>query len=177
MPNARRWSLRRPGGVCRRSWRRVAPDRGPAHARPRSRPGPAPGGTGAAASEVAQGPRGAGGLPATHHVQPRRRRLAEPGPPPEVLGLPTEAAVADHASRLDLRLTLIAALELLTPRQRAAVVARYWEQLSEAETAAALGCSVSAVKAAAARGLKTLRQAITPDMEYAPKLSMEDAGL
>ncbi len=56
-------------------------------------------------------------------------------------------------------------------------MARYWEQLSEAETAAALGCSVSAVKAAAARGLKTLRQAITPDMEYAPKLSTEDAGL
>jgi len=40
---------------------------------------------------------------------------------PEVLGLPAEVAVADHASQLDLRLTLIAALELLTPRQRAAV--------------------------------------------------------
>jgi RNA polymerase sigma-70 factor (sigma-E family) len=94
---------------------------------------------------------------------------------PEVLGLPAEAAVADHASRLDLRLTLMAALERLTPRQRAAVVARYWEQLSEAETAAALGCSVSAVKAAAARGLRTLREAMTPD--YAPKLSTEEAGL
>ena len=96
---------------------------------------------------------------------------------PEVLGLPAEASVADHASRLDLRLALIAALELLTPRQRAAIVARYWEQLSEAETAAALGCSVSAVKAAAARGLRTLREAITPDMEHAPKLSTEEAGL
>ena len=96
---------------------------------------------------------------------------------PEVLGLPEEASVADHASLLDLRLALIAALELLTPRQRAAIVARYWEQLSEAETAAALGCSVSAVKAAAARGLRTLREAITPDMEHAPKLSTEEAGL
>ena len=93
---------------------------------------------------------------------------------PEVLGHPAEAAVADHASRLDLRLSLIAALELLTPRQRAAIVARYWEQLSEAETAAALGCSVSAVKAAAGRGLRTLRGAITPDMEYAPPLAKEE---
>jgi RNA polymerase sigma-70 factor (sigma-E family) len=92
---------------------------------------------------------------------------------PEVLGHPVEAAVADHASRLDLRLALISALELLTPRQRAAIVARYWEQLSEAETAAALGCSVSAVKSATARGLRTLRGAITPDMEYAPPLAKE----
>jgi RNA polymerase sigma-70 factor (sigma-E family) len=92
---------------------------------------------------------------------------------PEVLGLPAHAAVADPASRLDVRLMLIAALELLTPRQRAAVVARYWEQLSEAEAAAALGCSVSAVKAATGRGLGALRAALTPDMECAP----EEAGL
>jgi len=57
----------------------------------------------------------------------------------ELLGHPVEATVVDHASGLDLRLALISALELLTPRQRAAIVARYWEQLSEAETAAALG--------------------------------------
>jgi RNA polymerase sigma factor (sigma-70 family) len=88
----------------------------------------------------------------------------------EVLGHAVEAAVADHAAGLDLRLALISGLELLTPRQRAAIVARYWEQLSEAETAAALGCSVSAVKAAAARGLRTLREVITPDMEYASNL-------
>lgn len=96
---------------------------------------------------------------------------------PEVLGVPAEAAVADHAAQLDLRLALIAALKLLTPRQRAAVVARYWEQLSEAETATALGCSVSAVKSAAARGLDALRAAITPAMEYTPGLATEEAGL
>ena len=94
----------------------------------------------------------------------------------ELLGHPVEATVVDHASGLDLRLALISARERLTPRQRAAIVARYWEQLSEAETAAALGCSVSAVKSAAARGLRTLREAITPDMEYAAKLSTEEAG-
>ncbi len=94
----------------------------------------------------------------------------------ELLGHPVEATVADHASGLDLRLALISALGQLTPRQRAAVVARYWEQLTEAETAAALGCSVSAVKAAAARGLRALREAISPDMEYASNLSTEEAG-
>jgi RNA polymerase sigma-70 factor (sigma-E family) len=95
---------------------------------------------------------------------------------PEVLGHPVEPAVDDHASRLDLRLALIDALGLLTPRQRAAIVARYWEQLSEEETAAALGCSVSAVKSAAARGLRTLRGAITPDLEYAPPLRKEQGS-
>lgn len=78
---------------------------------------------------------------------------------------------------MDLRLVLMAALELLTPRQRAAVVARYWEQLSEAETAAALGCSSSAVKAASARGLQALRAAIGLDMEFTPELSTREAGL
>lgn len=90
---------------------------------------------------------------------------------PEVLGLPPEIAVADQVSRLDLRLELIHGLEQLTPRQRATIVARYWEQLSEAETAAALGCSVSAVKSAAARGLRALREAITPDTESLAHLS------
>ena len=94
---------------------------------------------------------------------------------PEVLGHRVEAAVADRTSQLDLRLALIAALELLTPRQRAAIVARYWEQLSEEETAAALGCSVSAVKSAAARGLRTLREAMTPDLEYAAARAKEQA--
>ena len=96
---------------------------------------------------------------------------------PEVLGLPATATVADHASQLDLRLVLMNALELLTPRQRAAVVARYWEQLSEAETAAALGCSVSAVKAASGRGLRALRAAIGPDMEFTPELPRKEAEL
>jgi RNA polymerase sigma factor (sigma-70 family) len=92
---------------------------------------------------------------------------------PEVLGLPEDAAftVGDHSDRLDLRLVLIQALAELTPRQRAAVVARHWEQLSEAETAAALGCSVSAVKAATSRGLRTLREAIAPEAEYLPYLT------
>lgn len=41
---------------------------------------------------------------------------------------------------------LWAALATLAPRQRAVVVLRYYEDLSEADTAAALGCSVGTVK-------------------------------
>jgi DNA-directed RNA polymerase specialized sigma24 family protein len=66
---------------------------------------------------------------------------------------------------------------MTTWRRFSAVVARYWEQLSEAETAAALGCSISAVKAATRRGLQARRTVLTPDMECTPGPSTEEAGL
>ena len=59
---------------------------------------------------------------------------------------------------MDARDTLIRLLTQLPPRQRAVIVARYWEQLSEAETAAVLGCSVGSVKASASRGMHRLRE-------------------
>jgi RNA polymerase sigma-70 factor (sigma-E family) len=53
--------------------------------------------------------------------------------------------------------SLIRALRLLPPRQRAAVVVRTCLDLSEAEAAEVLGCSVGTVKSLASRGLAALR--------------------
>jgi RNA polymerase sigma-70 factor (sigma-E family) len=78
-----------------------------------------------------------------------RLRLLQPG---------GGAAVADGTAEVDLRDSLVRLLRQLPPRQRAAIVARYWEQLSEAESAQVLGCSVGTVKSATSRGLRRLRE-------------------
>ena len=57
---------------------------------------------------------------------------------------------------------LRAALRSLPPRMRAAVVLRYYADLSEQQTAAAMGCSASAVNTHTARGLARLRALLTP---------------
>jgi DNA-directed RNA polymerase specialized sigma24 family protein len=51
----------------------------------------------------------------------------------------------------------------LPRRQRAAVVLRHYEDLSEAQAAAALGCSIGTVKTHTARGLDRLRVLLTDD--------------
>ncbi len=56
------------------------------------------------------------------------------------------------------RQALLDALGRLGPRQRAVIVLRYWLDLSEAETAASLNCSVGTVKSQASRGLASLRK-------------------
>jgi RNA polymerase sigma-70 factor (sigma-E family) len=71
--------------------------------------------------------------------------------PPEV---PTMAPI--HA--VELRAELMDGLRLLGPRQRAVLVLRYWEDLSEIEIASTLGCSVGTVKSQASRGLARLRE-------------------
>ena len=63
---------------------------------------------------------------------------------------------------VDLRDELVRLLRQLPPRQRAVIVLRYWEQRTEAETAALLGCSDGTVKSAAARGLQRLRELARP---------------
>jgi RNA polymerase sigma-70 factor (sigma-E family) len=55
------------------------------------------------------------------------------------------------------REVLATALRALPTRQRTAVVLRYYEDLSEAESARAMGCSVGTVKSTTARGLLALR--------------------
>ncbi len=83
----------------------------------------------------------------------RKRRVRE-----QLTGQLPENAGEDPAGAHDERSALLAALRALGPRQRAVVVLRYWLDLSEGETAAALGCSVGTVKSQAARALARLRQ-------------------
>lgn len=60
------------------------------------------------------------------------------------------------------RAVVWAALLELPQRQRAAVVLRYYEDLSEAQTAAALGCAVGTVKSLVHKGLAQLRVRLEP---------------
>ncbi|MEU7822086.1 SigE family RNA polymerase sigma factor [Catellatospora sp. NPDC049111] len=76
----------------------------------------------------------------------------------EVVATVEPPAHSDGTDRLALRHALVQALAQLPPRQRAVLVLRYWEQLSEAEAAAVLGCSVGTVKSSASRGLARLRE-------------------
>lgn len=55
------------------------------------------------------------------------------------------------------------ALERLSPRQRSALALRYWADLSEAEIAAAMGCSPGAVKSYQHRAVGRLRQLLGPE--------------
>jgi RNA polymerase sigma-70 factor (sigma-E family) len=75
--------------------------------------------------------------------------------PTEVL--PDGPAAADAHAATDLRLSVRRALAELPPKQRAVVVLRYFEDLTEAQTADALGCSIGTVKSQTARALARLR--------------------
>lgn len=79
----------------------------------------------------------------------RRRRWRE-----VPMAVPPETAVShDTEDRSELR----SALQRLAPRQRAVIVLRYFEELTEAETAAALGISVGTVKSQARDALARLK--------------------
>ncbi len=75
--------------------------------------------------------------------------------------VPEPATAADQGPELDaveLRLELMDALAGLSRGQRATVVLRFYFDLSEAETAAALDCSVGTVKSQTSRALSRLRR-------------------
>jgi RNA polymerase sigma-70 factor (sigma-E family) len=55
------------------------------------------------------------------------------------------------------RLSQLELLRRLPPRQRAAVVLRFYDDLSIQETAAALGCTEGTIKSLSSRGLRALR--------------------
>jgi len=87
------------------------------------------------------------------HLDWRRRRW-HGEVPTEVL---PERAGADGSSP-ELAHVLAAAVRDLPPRRRAVVVLRYFEDLTEAATAAAMGCSVGTVKSQSSKALASLRR-------------------
>lgn len=79
------------------------------------------------------------------------------------------AAPPEHGASYDdaalHRIVLRQALDKLTPKQRAVIVLRYWEDLTEAQTAEALGCSPGTVKSQAHHALARLRT-LAPELAY-----------
>jgi len=76
--------------------------------------------------------------------------------------LPDRPATGDHAADYAERDRLRSALALLTPRERAVVVLRFYEDLGERETAATLGIAVGTVKSTCSRALAKLR--VSPEL-------------
>ena len=85
-----------------------------------------------------------------------RRRRRDPEP---VAVLP-EVTADDSTELVIARDVLANAIPLLPPRQRATLVLRYWEQLTEAETAEVLGCSVGTVKSQTSKAIQRLREVL-----------------
>jgi RNA polymerase sigma-70 factor (sigma-E family) len=93
-----------------------------------------------------------------HKDRFRKRRVPE-----QLTDMPPDAmAPQDDIARADERERLAAALARLPKRQRAVVILRYWEDLSELEVARTMGCSVGTVKSQASKALSKLRAVLGP---------------
>ncbi|WP_340538236.1 SigE family RNA polymerase sigma factor [Nocardioides sp. GXZ039] len=68
-----------------------------------------------------------------------------------------EGSLGDHAGPVSERETLWTALQTLPVRQRTAIVLRYYEDLTEPQTAEAMGCAVGTVKSQVSAGIAKLR--------------------
>lgn len=95
----------------------------------------------------------------SQHVSMWRRRWREV----DLHAEPPEIATSDRTDGLVRALVIRDALRRLAPRQRAVLVLRYFEDLTEVETAEVLGCSTSTVKSQTRDGLARLR-ALAPEL-------------
>jgi RNA polymerase sigma-70 factor (sigma-E family) len=83
----------------------------------------------------------------------RRQVVAKHRPEP----MRDVASAESEAMRTNQRAAVLEALRHLPRRQREAVTLRYFADLTEAQTAAAMGCSVGAVKSHTSRAMTALR--------------------
>jgi RNA polymerase sigma-70 factor (sigma-E family) len=107
------------------------------------------------------------------HLSWVRRRLWRERPSGSTAELDEQAGYSlpyadDPTAGVEHRIAIAGALATLTRRERAVVVLRFVEDLTEAQTAATLGIAVGTVKSANARALQKLRAA--------PQLSGSYAG-
>ena len=87
-------------------------------------------------------------------------------------GLVPERSSADHAEGVARRTLLWEALQTLPARQRIAIALRYYEDLTEAQTADAMGCAVGTVKSQVSAGLSKLRERLGDDADLLPLTDM-----
>lgn len=81
--------------------------------------------------------------------------------------VPERPTPFDPVDRLADRDEIWAGLRHLSERQRAALVLRFFEGMSDEESAAALGCRVGTVRSLISRGLATLREQLSEGRRHA----------
>ena len=86
--------------------------------------------------------------------------------------LPDKGYIETATDRIEDRLAMRELLMQLGPRQRAVIVLRFYEDLTELETARALNISVGTVKSQTAKAMERLRRAMP---QAAARLSEETA--
>ena len=90
----------------------------------------------------------------------RRKRV------PEVLpGVVPERPAGDSTDAVLLRVSVAHALQQLTPRQRAVITLRFFDDQTESDAATVLGCSVGTVKSQTVKALAKLKR-LCPELAY-----------